>query len=153
MRRSYLNEGSAAFAMALVCFFSGGNALNARDLGFVWASQGMTHSLVLSIPDRTYLHYKNKPRIRNYSRYTLEDPGFQTVGMVAHALEKKAKTLGFSDWQTVNFIISFVQYLDYKDEEGEYPRYPAETLVEGAGDCEDTSILLSALLRELGYDC
>ena len=34
----------------------------------------------------------------------------------------------------------------------EYPRYPIETLVDNGGDCEDTSILASELIRKLGYD-
>lgn len=51
----------------------------------------------------------------------------------------------------LEFVASFVQgALPYVSEEGEYPKYPAETLVEG-GDCEDKSILLAALLRALGY--
>jgi len=33
----------------------------------------------------------------------------------------------------------------------EYPRYPVETLVDGGGDCEDSSILAAALLSEMGY--
>jgi len=33
----------------------------------------------------------------------------------------------------------------------EYPRYPIETLVDNGGDCEDTSILLAAIVDKLGY--
>jgi hypothetical protein len=35
---------------------------------------------------------------------------------------------------------------------GEYPKYPVETLVDGKGDCEDTSILAAAILDLMGYD-
>jgi len=34
----------------------------------------------------------------------------------------------------------------------EYIKYPAETLVDGGGDCEDTSILLASLLQAPPYD-
>ena len=34
----------------------------------------------------------------------------------------------------------------------EYARYPLETLVDYGGDCEDTSILMAALLKAMGYD-
>ena len=34
---------------------------------------------------------------------------------------------------------------------GEYPRYAIETFVRGQGDCEDTSILLSEMLRSSKY--
>lgn len=33
----------------------------------------------------------------------------------------------------------------------DWPKYPIETLIEG-GDCEDTSILMAALLDQMGYD-
>lgn len=33
----------------------------------------------------------------------------------------------------------------------EYPKYPTETIVDGSGDCEDTSILLAALVKGLLY--
>ena len=32
----------------------------------------------------------------------------------------------------------------------EFRRYPIETLIDGGGDCEDTTILVAALLRGLG---
>ena len=34
----------------------------------------------------------------------------------------------------------------------EYPKFPVETLAEGWGDCEDSSILYAALMRAAGYD-
>ena len=34
----------------------------------------------------------------------------------------------------------------------EYPRFPYETLYDNGGDCEDTSILVSAMLHELRHD-
>jgi hypothetical protein len=34
----------------------------------------------------------------------------------------------------------------------EYPRYPLETLWDGVGDCEDSSILAAAILDATGYD-
>ena len=35
----------------------------------------------------------------------------------------------------------------------DFPKYPLETLYDQCGDCEDSSILLGALLKELGYGC
>lgn len=34
----------------------------------------------------------------------------------------------------------------------EYPKYATETLVDGKGDCEDSAILMAALLDAYGYD-
>ncbi|MFQ5887689.1 MAG: hypothetical protein ACE5HY_03230 [Candidatus Hydrothermarchaeales archaeon] len=49
-------------------------------------------------------------------------------------------------------VLAFVQSLPYEGDMDEYPKYPLETLVEGGGDCEDTSILYAALMKALGYD-
>ena len=64
---------------------------------------------------------------------------------------------GSAIYETVHFIATFVQQLDFSldiDTTGfdDYGRYPVETLVEGGGDCEDTAILLGKLLETLGYD-
>jgi hypothetical protein len=59
--------------------------------------------------------------------------------------------------EKINFIVSFVQSIEYKkddpeNETYEYPRYPLETLKEKHGDCEDKAILAAALLESLGYN-
>jgi len=57
-----------------------------------------------------------------------------------------------TDTQRVNNILKFVQYLPYIcDSAGDgYIRSPIETLIEGGGDCEDTSVLAAKLMREAG---
>lgn len=95
-------------------------------------------------------------RIRSWSEwpeYTL-DP---TAKQLANKLKEAASEKGFNYYQTVNFVLAFVQSLPYTSDDvttgaDEYPRYPLETLVDGGGDCEDTSILLSSILREMNYD-
>ena len=57
----------------------------------------------------------------------------------------------------VNFVTAFVQIcIEYDYDEsnllGEYWRYPLETLCDGKGDCEDTSILLAALIDAKGLN-
>lgn len=57
----------------------------------------------------------------------------------------------------MSFLATFVQSLPYTSDSvttghDEYVRYPLETLIDDGGDCEDTAILLAALLKELGYD-
>ena len=64
---------------------------------------------------------------------------------------------GLSDAEIPYFIVSFVQNLPYTSDDlttgfDEYPRFPYETLYDNGGDCEDTSILASAMLHELRYD-
>ncbi|MFH1209988.1 MAG: hypothetical protein V1663_04330 [archaeon] len=57
---------------------------------------------------------------------------------------------------STNPFASFVQSLPYTSDKvttsfDEYPRFPYENLYDGGGDCEDTSILTSALLSDMGY--
>lgn len=60
----------------------------------------------------------------------------------------------------IPFAVEVVQALPYVPESvteaaDEYIKYPAETLVDGGGDCEDSAILLASLIQEppIGRDC
>ena len=113
----------------------------------------------LKIPEALYDYYKGLPRAptQNYSIYVTHPLDDSCIAQAVSEIEKAAADRGFSDWEKVNFTRSFVQSLPYTvDSEttpfDEYPRYPVETLVDGGGDCEDTSILLAALLRAMNYD-
>ncbi|MCQ2084651.1 MAG: zinc-ribbon domain-containing protein [archaeon] len=63
-----------------------------------------------------------------------------------------------NDQDYADFILAYVQtaFLYVSDsflyQQGEYFAYPVETLLYGAGDCEDTSILCAALFKSAGYD-
>ncbi len=66
------------------------------------------------------------------------------------------ETEGWSDYKTMNFVLAFTQYIEYKsDTESkgveEYWKFPLETLFEQNGDCEDTSILFCAIASAMGY--
>ena len=57
----------------------------------------------------------------------------------------------------IPFAVEVVQTLPYVPESvtesaDEYIKYPAETLVDGGGDCEDSAILLASLLEEAPID-
>jgi len=58
------------------------------------------------------------------------------------------------------FVLRFVQNIEYKDDETiatenyyyDYPRFPSQSLFDRTGDCEDLSILLASLLKQMNYD-
>ena len=120
-----------------------------------------THSfeLTLNIPEELYLYYKGLERAPtpDYSIYVThqtDDPFIQTL---ADELEDMAEEKNFDSRETVEFAASFIQdsgCIAYALEgtEGEYPKYPLETLWEKEGDCEDSSILVAAILQLMGYD-
>lgn len=55
--------------------------------------------------------------------------------------------IGPDVWQCLDFVC---RYVAYKRELGEMWQFPSETLARGEGDCEDTSILLTSLVRAGG---
>lgn len=65
------------------------------------------------------------------------------------------KNRSWTKQERVDFVLSFVQSLPYTLDDvttgyDEFRRYAIETLIEGGGDCEDTTILVAAILRGLG---
>lgn len=59
--------------------------------------------------------------------------------------------------QASNVLCFTQQCIDYQLDEDttpqpEWPRYPIETLMDEAGDCEDDVILTAAVLKRLGFD-
>jgi len=92
-----------------------------------------------------------------------DDLGF----MIQHAEQEELKHLvaqirelselwKLDNSSTANLILAIVAAIPYKldSEDTDFPefyRYATETLVDGAGDCEDTTILAAALFRSLGY--
>ena len=64
---------------------------------------------------------------------------------------------GWTDIETAGCILAFTQAIPYEIDsdthgEAEYWNFPVETLYLNMGDCEDTSILTSAIYKGMGYD-
>jgi hypothetical protein len=87
-----------------------------------------------------------------------EDPGDDAIiDAITGYLNEAAATAGFDEREKVELALVFVQSFSYIGDNvtaalDEYPRYPVETLFQREGDCEDTSILLAAILDEMGYN-
>lgn len=123
------------------------------DRSYKWKYEGRWYTFSYNFSWDLYNFYQEKPRAyENYAVYTYEHPKYAFIGDFAEALQRKAKANGLNDWQTIQFMIAFVQQLEYVTESGEYPKFPVETLADKGGDCEDTSILLATMLGKLGYD-
>ena len=113
-----------------------------------------------NIPLRLYLDYRSFHRPTDFDDYvklSLDSRDDYYIENIVESLEEAADDKRFSKYETVEFVISFVQSLPYTEDDvetswDEYPRYPIETLFDRGGDCEDTSILVAALLDEMNYD-
>jgi hypothetical protein len=133
--------------------FSTAAAAAELEKEFVWESFGETETLKIRVPYALHDHYAAKTRTYQYANYIKEDAGYELTAKLAHAFESRAVEQDLSEWEKINMVVDFVQSLRYQTEEGEYPKYPVETLQDGGGDCEDTSILLAAILDKMGIDC
>jgi hypothetical protein len=125
---------------------------------YVWEYGGRQWTWEMQIPRSLYDYYHGIPRppTPNYSVYVTHPLDDMLIELLVSELKRAAQEEGFSDFQIVEFAISFVQSLPHTADSvttpyDEYPRYPIETLVDNGGDCEDTSILTASLLYQLGY--
>jgi len=124
-----------------------------------WSYKGWVISWELRIPTYAYLSYaritpEERLRIGIANMVTHDD---LIIATIASGLKKEAKQKGFGEYDTANYILAFVQSLSYHDDKeltpyNDYWKFPIETLAEGWGDCEDTSILYAALMKAAGYD-
>lgn len=110
------------------------------------------------IPRALYINYRQLPRLptTNYSIYVTHPSDDIYLDLLVNEIKRAAQEAGYTDDETVEFAATFVQSLPYTVDSvttpyDEYPRYPVETLVDNGGDCEDTSILLAAIVDRLGY--
>lgn len=117
------------------------------------------------VPKALYYEYKSRSRTSiwddnfdyfnyYYDQYVLDplDDSYMS------ALAQSVRDSQHNDYYgTLESLLYFVQAaIEYKldvENQGfdDYPQYPIETLVEEAGDCEDTAILYASLVRPLGY--
>ncbi|HPE97407.1 MAG: transglutaminase-like domain-containing protein [Chitinophagales bacterium] len=124
------------------------------EKSYFWEFEGKRYNLRYSFDADDYKYYKQIKRDYNdFTVYMKETPGRNVADDFALELNRMARQYKLNQKETVEFVASFVQHFRYRDDgKYEYPRYPAETLVEQGGDCEDTAILLAALLRSMGYE-
>jgi hypothetical protein len=125
---------------------------------FTWVYGGETWVITLYIPEHLYDYYSGKTRVptADYSVYVTHPLDDDYVSTIISEFEGIATAEGYDDVQLVELVVAFVQSLPYTSDDvttgfDEYARYPVETLVDGGGDCEDSSILTSAILDGMGY--
>ena len=128
---------------------------------YAWGYDGVGYELQLNLSAWQYYEYKYNGVDRSPDYYD-EASAFVTVGdpavlEVATKLASIASARGFSQIERANFVLSFVQGIDYSYDnvsagQNEYWRYPLETLYDQTGDCEDTSILYAAIMEVIGND-
>ena len=120
---------------------------------YVWNFQRKSYTVLMTIDLERYNSYAAKERS---DIPELVEEGSTTIGNLTREFLRIFKQhQGWSKQARVDFVLSFVQSLPYTLDDvttgyDEFRRYAIETLIEGGGDCEDTTILAAAILRGLG---
>ena len=124
---------------------------------FAWPYDGRTYNLAFDLRADTYEAFRQRERRRDYDLFASDQLSKRFVKDITRKLARYGRASGLRDSEIPYFIASFVQNLPYTVDDvttgyDEYPRFPYETLYDNGGDCEDTSILASAMLHELRYE-
>lgn len=93
----------------------------------------------------------------DYYRAFVDDPAqdalYTDILDGFHAIRQEHR---YTDDEYAELLTVFVQSLPYDNLSAIHPdtlsRFPAETLVDGTGDCDDKSVLLAGLLSREGYN-
>ncbi len=135
------------------------------DKSYQFSYNNTEYEISLSIPRQKYEWYQNLSTNRSPQR--LSDKQLMTefvtsddevIDQLADQLFSIANAEGFSTIETINFVLSYVQYaVPYGDDVAtagcvEYWRYPIETLVDGTGDCEDSTVLFASIVKNKNID-
>jgi len=130
---------------------------NVKHASYSWSLKDAKFNLELDIPMRLYDSYASKTRILAldtsvYSLYVSHPDDDEYISYIAEAIKQMAQLKGFTANDYLKSIIRFVRSIKYADDfqstgYDEYPKYPIETLIDGTGDCEDSSILLASILQ------
>lgn len=125
---------------------------------FSWISSGRNWKWVTYISNSDYKYYSSLSRMIEdeaiYINNTIDDIYFKNL---ANNFKEAQQKYNLSNKEVLELAINLVQSINYKSDKesksrDDYFKYPLETLVDMNGDCEDTSILLAAILKEMGYE-
>ena len=120
---------------------------------YVWNFKGRSYTALMTIDIEKYNSYDGKER---YDIPQLVEEGRTTIGNLTREFQNIfKKRRRWPRQERIDFVLSFVQSLPYTHDDvttgyDEFRRYAIETLIDGGGDCEDTTILVAAILRGLG---
>lgn len=126
---------------------------------FEWNALGGEWWYELNISNSITEYYENRyGRSSNYDMYVSDPYGSEYISNIADEFERWRDEYDLSQREIVNVAVSFVQGMQYTKDDvtspfDQYTYYPVESLVERGGDCEDSVVLLAAILREFGYGC
>ncbi|MBQ8325593.1 MAG: transglutaminase domain-containing protein [Lachnospiraceae bacterium] len=134
-----------------------GTETDYREVKYTWITHDNREAyMILNIDYNVYKYYGGLDRYyleQEYPNYVKDAYSKAYAKQVVGALKDIQIQAGYSDYELVLEAMNFVQScITYKtDSNGNYPQYIIETLYKGTGDCEDVSMLMAAIFKEMGY--
>lgn len=124
---------------------------------YEWNAVGGEWWLELQLSKALEEYYDARHRQDNRGPFVSDPYDNQLISTISNEFKHIGNKYGLSDRQIVDLAMAFVQQLRYTPDEvatgfNQYTYYPVQTLIDRGGDCEDTTILLAAILRDLGYE-
>lgn len=126
---------------------------------YLWNFDNKSYTVLMAIDNKWYNRNRGNKRQkrRGWDNF---DPMVREGTKALQDLVREFNQVMPQTWhaeQKVNFVLAFVQSLPYTPDKvttgyDEFYRYAIETLVEGGGDCEDTSVLFASILSGLGFE-
>ena len=130
------------------------------ELGYAWEFENRQYTALITIDNQQYNKKRNQRQRRGYNTQRFLPPMVYEGTKALQKLVDEFKRVIPRNWEPerrVNFVLAFVHAIPWTDDEKttgyrEFYKYPIETLTEGKGDCEDTSMLLAAILNGLRFE-
>ncbi len=124
---------------------------------YEWNYKSQPFLLQATYNHADYMFYSERSRQRTWVHFVKDPYHSDFIAQLSEQLELLAYNHGYERDEIPYIAISFVQSLPYISDSvskgyDQYARFPFETMYYGGGDCEDSSILLAAILNNLGYD-
>lgn len=132
----------------------------AYNLSFEGTTEGNSWGANFYIYKSSYRQAVEEPRGRSRAEYVSYSQQDGFADEIAGILAEEAEANDFTEKRMqVEFVIDFVQSLPYVPDDvskgfDDYTKFITETITEIGGDCEDTAIMLAAVLQAepFGYD-
>lgn len=155
--KNNLKQITIPSCIAVIILLNWTGVLSAKTVKYEWNSLDSQWKLSINFSDEFYEVYSHRTRYRDYDLFATDSFDDEIIAQIIKYFKQALKTDYIDRNDILKFVIAFVQSLDYIDDYSatgmnEYPKFPYETLYDAKGDCEDTAILLAALLLGLEQD-
>lgn len=134
----------------------------AKTVDFNWEYQKQPYSLKITVYGSVDDYYGSLPKgleknkedesVNEYLNIPSED---KSISEITTSIKNLSTNRKLKDDQTLELATAFVQSIPYDEEQAKtdqfHPRYPYEVIYDKKGICSDKSILMIAILRDMGY--